>query len=90
VETTIEPITCEVCHRPPETGYDSHIDNPSSHIPKVNLSAGMCGNCHTDSHHPIIDEWDEYSYKKFDMESMASHSEPTDVAETFILERDNS
>jgi len=90
VETTIEPITCEVCHRPPETGYDSHIDNPSSHIPNVNLSAGMCGNCHTDSHHPIIDEWDEYSSKDFDMESMASHSEPTDVAEPFILERDNS
>ncbi|MFP4655185.1 MAG: multiheme c-type cytochrome [Methanohalobium sp.] len=28
VEGTIEPITCEICHSPPEGGYDAHIDNP--------------------------------------------------------------
>ena len=90
VETTIEPITCEVCHNPPAEGYDAHISEPSDHVPEVNLSAEMCGNCHRDEHHPVIEEWDEFSNTDFNITTMASHSEPTDVAEPYILDRDNS
>ncbi|KXB00302.1 hypothetical protein AKJ40_01565, partial [candidate division MSBL1 archaeon SCGC-AAA259M10] len=46
--------------------------------PEVNLSAELCGNCHTDSHHPTIDEWNEYESEDFDSETEASHSEPTE------------
>lgn len=89
VETTIEPITCEICHSPPEGGYNSHLNEPSLHLPEVNLSAELCGNCHTGSHHPIIDEWDEFGAAGFNMTAMASHSEPTDIAESYILGMDN-
>ncbi|WP_394698004.1 ammonia-forming cytochrome c nitrite reductase subunit c552 [uncultured Methanolobus sp.] len=90
VETTIEPITCEVCHHPPAEGYDAHLNDPSAHLPEVDLSAEMCGNCHMGSHHPIIEEWDEFQTSDFNISSMASHSEPTDIAEPFILGSDKS
>ncbi|MDY0386568.1 MAG: ammonia-forming cytochrome c nitrite reductase subunit c552 [Methanolobus sp.] len=85
IETTIEPITCEVCHHPPAEGYDEHVDDPSAHIPEVNISAEMCGNCHMGDHHPVIEEWDEFQTADFNISNMASHSEPTDIAEPFVL-----
>ena len=90
VETTLEPITCEICHLPPDAGYDAHIGGPSVHLPEVDLSAEMCGDCHNGLHHPTIEEWDEFHAEDFNISTMASHSEPTDVAEPFILNRDNS
>ncbi|MBP2029495.1 nitrate reductase cytochrome c-type subunit [Methanohalophilus levihalophilus] len=89
VETTIEPITCEVCHLPPEVGYDAHLNAPSDHLPEVTLSAELCGNCHRDSHHPVIEEWNEFDSSGFNMTATASHSEPTDIAEPYILGMDN-
>ncbi len=57
-------VQCENCHG---SGRD-HVDNAiaardegatfdESLKPVVNLSAQMCGTCHTDAHHPTFDEW---------------------------------
>lgn len=90
IDEAIEPITCEVCHRPPEGGYDAHIAEPPTFRPEVNLSAEICGSCHKGERHPIIEEWNEYAKEGFDMQTMASHSEPTDIAEPYILDREIS
>ncbi|WP_268865958.1 multiheme c-type cytochrome [Methanolobus vulcani] len=90
VETTIEPVTCEVCHNPPAEGYDAHISEPSYYAPEVNFSAEMCGNCHRGEHHPVIEEWNEFNDTNFNITTMSSHSEPTDIAEPYILGRDKS
>jgi hypothetical protein len=90
VETMVEPVTCEVCHNPPAEGYDAHINEPSFYALEVTLSAEMCGNCHRDEHHPIFEEWDEFNNTDFNITTMESHSEPTDIAEPYILDRDKS
>jgi len=57
-------VQCENCHG---SGRD-HVDNAiaardsggtfdESLEPVVNLSAQVCGTCHTDAHHPTFDEW---------------------------------
>ncbi len=85
VEEGLEPVTCEICHAPPEGGYEAHMSNPAEAKPEVNLSAELCGKCHTGEHHPTFDEWNEFGKEGFDTKTMESHSEPTDVAEPFVL-----
>ena len=78
---------CEMCHQPPEKGFEAHITSPSEAIPQSNISAESCGNCHTGQHKDIYKEWNEYHSSGFDPQTMASHSEPTDVEESFVLNR---
>lgn len=51
-------VQCESCHGPGST----HVTAPDDTQPIVGIAAdtGMtegCGTCHTDTHHPFIDEW---------------------------------
>ena len=66
-------VGCESCHGP---GRD-HVENvndESLHPPK-NLSADVCGRCHTGSRHPTFEEW-----------STAGHALVTEIpAEDFSI-----
>ncbi|WP_167880993.1 ammonia-forming cytochrome c nitrite reductase subunit c552 [Methanococcoides sp. AM1] len=77
---------CGLCHTPPESGFEDHISNPSDAVPESNLSSELCGDCHV----AIFGEWDEFSDDDFDMKAMASHSEPTEIAEPYVLHSDVS
>jgi len=48
-------VQCENCHGP----AGDHVANVGdvSLRPAVNMSASVCGECHTDAHHPTFDEW---------------------------------
>ncbi len=48
-------VQCENCHG----GSADHAANPGDLAlrPVVDLSATVCGACHTDAHHPTFDEW---------------------------------
>lgn len=74
-----------MCHQPPVEGFDAHIINPSEAIPQSNISAELCGNCHTGQHEEIYKEWNEYDSIKFDPETMASHSEPSNIEDKIVL-----
>lgn len=76
-----EPITCEICHAPPEGGYFEHFGaGPHGNKkPEVTLAPeNLCGRCHTGSHHPTIGDWNEYAKENFNPEEEESHSEPTE------------
>lgn len=68
-------------------GFDSHITTPSEAIPRSYISAELCGNCHTGKHEDIYNEWNEYGSNDFDPESMMSHSEPSDIEDSIVLNR---
>ncbi len=51
-------VQCESCHGP---GLD-HVDNPDATQPLASIAAGTdldagCGECHSGSHHPFVDQW---------------------------------
>ena len=48
-------VQCENCHGPAA----DHAADPGDLAlrPAVDLSAELCGTCHTDAHHPTFDEW---------------------------------
>lgn len=48
-------VQCENCHGPAA----EHAANPGDVAlrPKIDMSAALCGACHTDAHHPTFDEW---------------------------------
>jgi hypothetical protein len=48
----LEGVQCENCHGP-----GSQHPNPSFGSVEATLDAAVCGNCHTDEHHPTYDEW---------------------------------
>ncbi|MEN8143865.1 MAG: cytochrome c3 family protein [Gemmatimonadota bacterium] len=53
-------VQCESCHGPGET----HVANPDASQPLAQLDVGAdltsgCGECHTGSHHPFVEEWEQ-------------------------------
>ncbi len=46
-------VQCENCHGP---GSD-HVNAAHTTNIAIDKTSELCGNCHTDSHHPTIDEW---------------------------------
>lgn len=54
-----EDVQCENCHGPGLT----HVSNPvDANIPLAPLNVGVdlttgCGECHSDTHHPFVEEW---------------------------------
>lgn len=54
-----EDVQCESCHGPGLT----HVTNPTdATIPLAPISVGTdlttgCGECHSDTHHPFVEEW---------------------------------
>jgi hypothetical protein len=57
-ETTLDlaNVGCESCHGPSR----EHVENvqDESKRPPTNIASEVCGECHTGSHHPHIDEWE--------------------------------
>ena len=58
-EERYEDVQCEACHGP---GLD-HVVNPKDEtVPLAPLNVGVtatlgCGECHSGSHHPFVEEW---------------------------------
>lgn len=48
-------VQCENCHG----AGGRHIANPSQSQMAIPLSADVCGQCHTGSHHPNFEQWSE-------------------------------
>lgn len=48
-------VGCEACHG----GAADHANNVNDESlrPTINISASVCGRCHTDSHHPNFEDW---------------------------------
>lgn len=51
-------VQCESCHGP---GLD-HVENPDATQPLASIAAGTdlqagCGECHSGTHHPFVDQW---------------------------------
>lgn len=48
-------VGCEDCHGPAR----DHVQNVNDETlyPQINMSADVCGACHTGEHHPTFDEW---------------------------------
>lgn len=74
-----------MCHEPPVEGFEIHIITPSETTPKSNISAELCGSCHSGQHETTYNEWNEYSSDTFDPGTMASHSEPSNIEETEVI-----
>ncbi len=53
-------VGCESCHGP---GRD-HVNNVASADlqPHAGIGADVCGRCHTDTHHPTVDDWGESAH----------------------------
>jgi predicted CXXCH cytochrome family protein len=58
-EIRYEDVQCESCHGPGLT----HVTNPKDEtVPLAPLNVGVtatqgCGECHSDTHHPFVEEW---------------------------------
>lgn len=58
-EARYEDVQCEACHGP---GLE-HVTNPTdATVPLAALNVGVdattgCGECHSDTHHPFVEEW---------------------------------
>jgi predicted CXXCH cytochrome family protein len=58
-ESRYQDVQCESCHGPGLT----HVTNPTiATVPLAPLSVGVdatvgCGECHSDTHHPFVEEW---------------------------------
>lgn len=48
-------VGCEACHGPARDHAENVAD--ATLRPKIDLSAEVCGTCHTGSHHPNYDDW---------------------------------
>jgi len=50
-------VGCEACHGPAR----DHVENVEDKAlrPTVDISASLCGRCHTGVHHPNFEEWQE-------------------------------
>lgn len=53
-----EDVQCESCHGPGQ----GHVSNPEAAQPLASIAASSdvnCGECHSGSHHPFVDEWEQ-------------------------------
>ena len=57
-------VQCENCHGP---GRD-HAENPMDEAsrPSVSLASEVCGVCHTGTHHPTFEQWEESGHAVVD------------------------
>ncbi|HET9438854.1 MAG TPA: cytochrome c3 family protein [Longimicrobiales bacterium] len=54
-----QDVQCESCHG----GGLEHVTNPSNFQPKASIltasdATNGCGECHSDTHHPFVEEWE--------------------------------
>jgi hypothetical protein len=78
-------VQCENCHGPAA----AHAAKPGdlSLRPKVEISAKMCGGCHTDIHHPMYEEWEGTAHAKM---SESVHEELLSTNQATVTGRINS
>ena len=55
-----EDVQCESCHGP----GSGHVSNPEASQPLASIEVGTdlnngCGECHSGSHHPFVEEWEQ-------------------------------
>lgn len=50
-------VGCESCHGPGRN-HVSNVSDPAMR-PPVSLAGSLCGKCHTGSHHPNFEQWEE-------------------------------
>ncbi|MFQ5806143.1 MAG: multiheme c-type cytochrome [Phycisphaerae bacterium] len=53
-------VGCEACHGAARDHRQNLAD--VSLRPVVDIGADVCGRCHTDAHHPTVDEWEEAAH----------------------------
>ena len=59
-DSRYEDVQCESCHGPGA----GHVSNPEASQPFASIAVGTsltngCGECHSGSHHPFVDEWEQ-------------------------------
>lgn len=64
-ETRYHDVQCESCHGPGLT----HVENPDASQPIPSIAAGVdlqngCGECHQDTHHPFVEEWEQSKHSE--------------------------
>lgn len=63
-EVRYEDVQCESCHGPGLT----HVENPTdATVPLAPLDVAVdaaqgCGECHSDTHHPFVEEWSQSAH----------------------------
>jgi hypothetical protein len=62
-------VQCENCHGP-GGAHAQNRSNPAKY-PAVELTAKVCGGCHTDAHHPTYDEWETSAHGELNPELVA-------------------
>ncbi|MCA9243329.1 MAG: ammonia-forming cytochrome c nitrite reductase subunit c552 [Phycisphaerales bacterium] len=55
-------VGCEACHG--AAAEHANNVNDESLRPKINLSADVCGQCHTGEHHPNFEDWSDSLHAK--------------------------
>jgi formate-dependent nitrite reductase cytochrome c552 subunit len=70
-------VQCENCHGP---GKD-HVMNVSDATlrPKIDISASVCGKCHTGSHHPNFEQWGSSGHAEVVSSLVTSFSNGTNL-----------
>ena len=70
-------VQCENCHGP----ASDHAANPDDlpRRPVVEISANLCGGCHTDPYHPTYDEWATSLHAAVNPQVAASFLNPTNA-----------
>jgi predicted CXXCH cytochrome family protein len=55
----VSNVQCEVCHGPIGKADGSGVDfsHTAGGVAVVSLDAELCGQCHTDVHHPTFEDW---------------------------------
>lgn len=69
-------VGCESCHGPGRDHVENIIDR--SRDPVVDISANVCGRCHTGEHHPNFEEWET-----------SAHAEVTETVAEEMLAGEN-
>jgi predicted CXXCH cytochrome family protein len=71
-------VQCESCHGP---GLD-HVDNPDATQPLASVAAGVdldagCGECHSGTHHPFTNQWEQSRHGSVPAQSSALNASPS-------------
>jgi formate-dependent nitrite reductase cytochrome c552 subunit len=68
-------VGCESCHGPGRAHVENIEDEDAR--PVVSIAYTLCGECHTDTHHPTVDDFE-----------LSAHAEPNEEVEAEILAGD--
>ncbi len=70
-------VGCESCHGPARDHVENITDR--SLYPVVDISADLCGRCHTGEHHPNFEEWSESGHAGIELHVAESIVEGSNV-----------